>query len=72
MRLSSSLRDPRGARAVGGEHGFHVMAGGGADELAALLRQHLGDALRVLAPQRLAGEDDRAGVDVVGLQPAAS
>ena len=29
-------------------------------------------ALRVLAPQRLAGEDHRAGVDVVGMDAGAS
>src|SRR6516225_9441075 len=44
------------------------MPGGGADELAALLRQQTGDALRGLAPQRLAGEDHGAGIDVVGMQ----
>src|SRR5205823_3858495 len=33
-----------------------------------LLGQDFGDALRVLAPQRLAGEDYRAGVDLVGMQ----
>ena len=44
------------------------MAGGGGDEFAALLGQDLGDALRVLAAQRLAGENDHAGVDVVGMQ----
>ena len=60
--------DARGARAVGRQHRFHVMAGGGGDEFAALLRQDLGDALRVLAAQRLAGEDHHAGVDLVGMQ----
>ena len=60
--------DARGAGAVGREHRFHVMAGGGGDEFAALLRKDRGDALRVLAPQRLAGENDDAGVDVVGMQ----
>ena len=60
--------NPRGAGAVGGQHRFHVMAGGGGDEFAALLGQDRGDALRVLAPQRLAGEDDHAGIDVVGMQ----
>ena len=47
------------------------MAGGGADELAALLGEQLGDRLGVLAPQRLAGEDDRAGVDILGLEAGA-
>ena len=40
----------------------------GADELAALLGQDAGDALRVLAPQRLAGQDHGAGIDIVGMQ----
>ena len=43
------------------------MAGGGGDEIAALDRQQPGDGLGILAPQRLAGEDHHAGVDVVGL-----
>src|SRR5260221_4898596 len=57
------VRALRRPRAIGGEHRFHVVAGGGADELAADLGQQLADRLRVLAPQRLAGEDHRAGVD---------
>ena len=61
-------RDPRRARAVGREHRLHVVAGGGADEIAALLGQDAGDRLRVLAPQRLAGQDHDAGVDVVRLR----
>jgi hypothetical protein len=60
--------DARGAGAVGRQHRFHVMAGGSGDELAALLGQDLGDALGVLAAQCLAGEDDDAGIDVVGMQ----
>ena len=60
-------RGLRGARAVRGQQRLHVVAGRGADELAAHLRDHLGDRLGVLAPQRLAGEDDGAGVDVVGV-----
>ncbi len=68
MRWCSVVGDPRGARAVGGEHRLHVMAGGGGDEIAALLGQQPGDRLGVLAPERLAGEDDDAGVDVGGLE----
>ena len=67
--LAAFVRRLRGAGAVGGEHRFHVMAGGGADEIAALLRQQLGDAFGVLAPQRLAGEDHGAGVDLGGIEP---
>ena len=35
--LAQIERSLRGAGAIGGEHGFHVVAGGGADEFAALL-----------------------------------
>ena len=55
-----------GAGAISREHRFHVVTGGGGDEIAALLGQQSGDRLGVLAPQRLAGEDDHAGVDVAG------
>src|SRR5580692_4131617 len=44
------------------------LAGGGGDEFAALLGQDLGDALRVLAAQRLARKNNYAGVDLVGMQ----
>ena len=64
-------RHARGARAVGRQHRLHVMAGGGGDEIAALLGQQAGDRLRVVAPQRLAGEDHHAGVDVRGRRRAA-
>src|SRR5205807_230459 len=47
---------------------LHVMPGGGADEFAALLGEDFGDALRVLAAERLAGEDHCASVDLVGMQ----
>ena len=60
--------DARGAGAVGRQHRFHVMAGGGGDEFAALLGQDLGDALRVLAAQRLARKNNHAGIDLVGMQ----
>ena len=65
--LALLVRHLRRARAVGGQHRFHVVPGGGGDEIAALLRQQPGDGLGILAPQRLAGEDDHAGVDVPGL-----
>ena len=66
--LALLVRHLRRARAVGGEHRFHVVPGSGGDEIAALLGQERSDGLRILAPQRLAGEDDHAGVDVPGLQ----
>ncbi len=65
------VRALRRARAVGGEHRFHVVAGGGADEFAADLREQLADRLRVLAAQRLAGEDHRAGIDLIGMDAGA-
>ena len=58
--------DARRARAIGRKHRLHVVAGGRGDELAALLGENLGDALRILAPQRFAGENDDAGIDLVG------
>ena len=61
-------RAPRRARAVHRQHALHVVAGRGADELAALLGQHRSNGLAVFAPQRLAGEDDRAGVHLVRVQ----
>ena len=64
-------RAPRRARTVHRQHALHVVAGGGADELAALLGQDRCDRLRVLAPQGFAGEDHCAGVDVVGMQSGA-
>ena len=41
-----------------------MVSGGGGDEIAALLRQQGGNRLGILAAQRLAGEDDHAGVDI--------
>ena len=60
---------PGRARAVGCEHGLHVVAGGGAHELAAPLGQNPGDTFGIVAPQRLAGQNHDAGVDVVGVDP---
>ena len=60
--------DPRGARAIGREHRLHMMAGGGGDEFAALLGENRGDCLGVLAPQCLAGENNHAGIDLVGIE----
>ena len=61
--LALVARHPRGAGTVSRQHRLHVVAGGGGDEFAALLGQDLGDALGVVAPERLAGEDDDAGID---------
>ena len=69
--LALVVRHPGGARAVCRQQRFHVMTGGGADELAALLGEDFGNALGVLAPQRLAGQDHGAGVDLVGMKSRA-
>src|SRR5262245_39323026 len=61
------VRQLRRTRAVGRQHRLHVVPGGGGDEIAALLRQQGGDRLGILAAQRLAGEDDHAGVDILWL-----
>ncbi len=53
-----------GAGAVGRQHRFHVMARRGAHEIPALFRHDAGNRLGVLAPQRFAGEDDGAGIDI--------
>ena len=44
-----------------------MVAGGRGDEVAALLGQEPGDRLGILAPQRFAGEDDDAGIDILRL-----
>ena len=44
------------------------MAGGGGDELAAFLRQDRRDPLRISCRERLAGEDNHAGIDLFGRQ----
>jgi hypothetical protein len=42
------------------------MAGGGAYQFTALFRQGVGDGARIVAPRRLAGQDQRACLDIVG------
>ena len=64
-RGAAIVRRLGGPRSVGREHRLHVVSGRRADELAPDLRQHVGNRLGILAPQRLAGEDHRAGVHVV-------
>ena len=58
-------RDKRdGAGAVRRQLAFHVVAGRGADELAGFLGEQVGDGARIVPLDRLAGEDDRAAVDI--------
>ncbi len=64
-----AARERDGAGAVRGHLAFHVVAGRGADELAGLLGEEIGDGARVVALERLAGEDDGAAVDRLGLDP---
>jgi hypothetical protein len=66
-RRRSIVRDLGGAGAIGGEHRLHMVPGRRANKLTAHLREDVGDRLGVLAAQRLAGEDHRAGVDLVGM-----
>ncbi len=51
---------------MGGKQRFEVVARRGADEVAALRGEQVGDGARVVAPDRFAGENDRAGVDLRG------
>ncbi len=69
--LAFLVRHFGSARAVGRQHRLHVMAGGGGDEITPLLGHQAGDRLRILPPQRLAGEDDHPGIDVAGLEAGA-
>ena len=55
------------ARAVGGHHGLQVVAGRDRDHLAGLAREQFADRARVAAAHRDAGQDQRAGVDLVGI-----
>ena len=58
------VRNLRRARAVRSEHRLHVVACGCAHQVATLPRDDVGDRGGVLAPQRFAGEDRYAGIDV--------
>src|SRR6185369_13892936 len=64
-------RNAGSARAVGGQHGFHMMASSGADEIAACRGQHSRNGLRVLPAQSFTRENDSASVDVRGLNARA-
>ena len=60
-------RARRRARAVSRHHGFQAVAGADGDELAGLLGEQIADGAGVLPLHRDAGEDQRAGVDLVGI-----
>ena len=55
------------ARAVGRHHGLQAVAGADRDELAGLPGKQLADGARIAPAHRDAGEDQRAGVDLVGI-----
>ena len=57
------FRQRHSARAVRGEPAFELVAGGGADEFPGIGGEQLVDGAGVLALDRLAGEDHRAGID---------
>ncbi len=48
---------------------FHMVARGGADELAGFFREQVGNGARIAALECLAGEDDGAAVDRLALDP---
>ena len=56
------------ARAVDGQHGFHVVARRRAYKFAALLCQHRGNRFAVLAAQGFTGQDHSTGIDFIGMQ----
>ena len=58
-----------GAGAMRGQDGFEVVPGRGAHERTALAGEEIGHVARVGALERRAGEDDRAGVDLVRPKP---
>jgi len=60
-------RARRGARAVGRHDGFEAVAGGNRDHLAGLRREQFANAPRVAAAHGDTGQDQRAGVDLVGI-----
>src|SRR5262245_5083017 len=53
---------------MGGEQRFEIMARGGADEVASLRGEQVGNGAGIVAPDCFAGEDDRAGVDIPGAE----
>ena len=69
QRRVVAARQRDGTGAVRRHLAFHVMAGRGAHELAGLLRKQVGDGAGVVALEGLAGEDDGAAVDRLGLDP---
>ncbi len=65
--VAIAARHRDGAGAVRRHLAFHMVAGGGADERSGYLRKQFGNRACVMPLDRLAGQDDGAGVDVVGI-----
>ncbi len=55
-------------RAMRRHNGFQGRARGRADEASGLVGKQLGDLLRIFAPRRFAGDDHRAGIDILARQ----
>ena len=62
---AARFRQRHRARAVRRQPRFELVAGAGADEFPRLRGEELVDGARVLALDRLAGEDHRAAVDLI-------
>jgi hypothetical protein len=67
-RLTSGRGIGDRAGALRRQHGFQMMAGRGAHEFAAFSRKEVGDGPGVGPLEGHAGQDDGAGVDVLGSQ----
>ncbi len=63
--VADRARDRAGAE--GRHHRFEIVAGADRDQLAGLAREQFADLSRIAAADRDAGEDQRAGVDLVGI-----
>ena len=71
MRVALADRARDRARTVGRHGGLEPVAGADGDELARLAREQFADGAGVAPPRRDPGEDQRAGVDVVGREARA-
>ena len=67
----SRIEQAAAGGAEGGQRRLEPIAGAHRHELAGLLREELADRAGVPAPNRDAGEDERPGVDGVGILPCS-
>ncbi len=63
--LAALMGQRHGAGAMGGQNAFQIVAGGGAHEFSARAGEQLRDGTRVFSLQRGAGQDHRAGINLV-------